>query len=92
MRFAVCRNLCLHPFSQKFFDEEFRHEQEVSDHPALAFEKDFLRYMLSDGATALYLKDEPEDRSTNLEIEFIHMKSFANRQPGLYVYVVGSPS
>lgn len=76
----------------KFFDEEFRHEQEVSDHPALAFEKDFLRYMLSDGATALYLKDEPEDGSTNLEIEFIHMKSFANRQPAcMYMWSEARP-
>lgn len=65
----------------KFFDDEYRHEQEISSNPSLAFEKDFLRYMLSDGAAALLLKDKKSDDGINLEIEFIEMKSFANRQP-----------
>ncbi|MDE7413490.1 MAG: StlD/DarB family beta-ketosynthase [Muribaculaceae bacterium] len=65
----------------KFFEEEYRHEQEISSNPSLAFEKDFLRYMLSDGAAALLLEDKKSDGGINLEIEFIEMKSFANRQP-----------
>lgn len=65
----------------KFFEEEYHREQEVSSHPAIAFEKDFLRYMLSDGAAALYLSNAPEAGKLNLEIEFVYTKSLANRQP-----------
>ena len=76
----------------KFFEEEYRRDQEVSDHPAIAFEKDFLRYMLSDGSAALYLSNEPEKGALNLQIEFIHMKSFANRQPAcMYMWAEAMP-
>lgn len=76
----------------KFFEEEYRREHEVSDHPAIAFEKDFLRYMLSDGAAALYLSGIPEEGALNLKVEFIHMKSFANRQPAcMYMWAEARP-
>lgn len=76
----------------KFFEEEYRHEQEISSNPSLAFEKDFLRYMLSDGAAALLLKDKKSDDGINLRIEFIEMKSFANRQPAcMYMWAECQP-
>jgi 3-oxoacyl-[acyl-carrier-protein] synthase III len=48
--------------------------------PELAFEKDFLRWMLSDGAGALLL--EPAPRSgLNLRVEWIDIFSYAHEMP-----------
>lgn len=63
----------------KFFDEEIKDMAQVENNPILAFEKDFLRYMLSDGAAALYLTDTYEPGS--LKIEWIETVSYANLQP-----------
>jgi 3-oxoacyl-[acyl-carrier-protein] synthase-3 len=49
-------------------------------HPELAFEKDFLRWMLSDGAGALLLEPQPR-RGLNLRIEWIDLFSYANELP-----------
>jgi 3-oxoacyl-[acyl-carrier-protein] synthase-3 len=46
----------------------------------LAFEKDFLRWMLSDGAGALLLEPAPR-RGLNLRIEWIELLSYANELP-----------
>ena len=48
--------------------------------PALAFEKDFLRWMLSDGAGALLLEPAPR-RGLNLRIEWIELFSYAHELP-----------
>jgi 3-oxoacyl-[acyl-carrier-protein] synthase-3 len=53
--------------------------------PALAFEKDFLRWMLSDGAAAALLRDRPNPEGLSLQIEWIDQFSFANElQPCMY--------
>ncbi|MDE6521913.1 MAG: StlD/DarB family beta-ketosynthase [Muribaculaceae bacterium] len=64
----------------KFFEEEFTSISEITTKPYIAFEKDFLRFMISDGAAALLLKNEPTGK-LNLEIEWIEIISFANRLP-----------
>ena len=46
--------------------------------PEIAFEKDFLRWMLSDGAGAALLTSQPNPDSLSLEIEWIMQKSYAN--------------
>lgn len=46
--------------------------------PEIAFEKDFLRWMLSDGAGAALLSSEPNKDSISLEIEWMMQKSYAN--------------
>jgi len=46
--------------------------------PELAFEKDFLRWMLSDGAGAALLTSKPNKKSPSLKIEWIRQKSYAN--------------
>lgn len=63
----------------KFFDEEIKDMAQIENNPILAFEKDFLRYMLSDGAAALYLNNVYEPGS--LKIEWIEIVSYANLQP-----------
>jgi 3-oxoacyl-[acyl-carrier-protein] synthase-3 len=59
--------------------------ENLEAHPELAFEKDFLRWMLSDGAGALLV--EPAPRSgLNLRIEWIDVFSYAHLLPAcMYV-------
>ncbi len=46
----------------------------------LTFEKDFLRWMLSDGAGAIGVSDKKNEDSISLRIERIHSRSYANEQ------------
>jgi 3-oxoacyl-[acyl-carrier-protein] synthase-3 len=50
----------------------------LEEKPILAFEKDFLRWMLSDGAGALLLRTEPKSQGVSLKIEWMDLFSFAN--------------
>lgn len=52
--------------------------EELERQPEIAFEKDFLRWMLSDGAGAALLSDHKNDHGISLEIEWIEQKSYAN--------------
>lgn len=60
------------------FKEENRKLQELEENPILAFEKDFLRWMLSDGAGAFLLENKPNANGLSLKIEWIEITSFAN--------------
>ena len=46
--------------------------------PEIAFEKDFLRWMLSDGAGAVLLQPQPRQQGISLRIEWIFQRSYAN--------------
>lgn len=52
----------------------------LEQRPELAFEKDFLRWMLSDGAGAMWLSSEPGD-GLSLRVDWIEQRSFANELP-----------
>lgn len=79
---AVCctSELSSPTFLSKFYSKEYECLKEVEDHPYLAFDKDFLRYMLSDGAAALLLSGNKPD-GLSLKIEGIELVSYANEQP-----------
>jgi 3-oxoacyl-[acyl-carrier-protein] synthase-3 len=62
----------------KNFKEEAAKIKAVEENPILAFEKDFLRWMLSDGAAAVLLQDRPNKEGISLKIEWIEIVSFAN--------------
>lgn len=64
----------------KFFNEEFNSKKRIENNPIIAFEKDFLRYMLSDGAASVLLKNECAD-GEGLKIEWINTISYANCNP-----------
>ena len=49
----------------------------LEKNPEIAFEKDFLRWMLSDGAGAFLLQANPADSGLSLRIDWIESKSFA---------------
>ncbi len=50
----------------------------IEKNPYIAFEKDFLRWMLSDGAGAALLQDTPNEKGISLKIEWLEITSFAN--------------
>ena len=49
----------------------------LKENPLLAFEKEFLRWMLSDGAGAILLENKPAG-NLPLRIEWIDIRSYAN--------------
>lgn len=61
------------------FEKETEKLASLEQHPIIAFEKDFLRWMLSDGAAALLMQNAPRPDSINLKIEWIDIKSYANQ-------------
>lgn len=52
---------------------------ETAEKPA--FSSEFLRWTLSDGAGAVVLENQPNERKKTLKIEWIELRSFANRFP-----------
>ena len=65
--------------------EVFQHETDYKKlenaSPEIGFEKDFLRWMLSDGAGAAYLSDRPNSDGLSLKIRWIELLSYANEMP-----------
>ena len=59
------------------FQDEIDKRLEIEKNPYIAFEKDFLRWMLSDGAAAALLCNKPETGKLSLRIEWIDVKSWA---------------
>lgn len=59
------------------FEEEFKAINQIRENPYIAFEKDFLRWMLSDGAGCALLTNQPRGK-VSLEIEWIESVSYAN--------------
>jgi len=51
--------------------------KEIEEDGYIAFEKDFLRWMLSDGAGAALLQDKPNKDGISLKVEWVEMTSFA---------------
>lgn len=65
----------------RHFEPELAERVAALEHnPALAFEHDFLRWMLSDGAAAILLESEPIARGGHpvLKVEWIESLSFAH--------------
>jgi 3-oxoacyl-[acyl-carrier-protein] synthase-3 len=64
--------------SAQSYEEEAKKLKELENDPMLAFEKDFLRWMLSDGAAAVLMSDKPNLEGISLKVEWIEITSFAN--------------
>jgi len=63
----------------KYFEKETENDSKLTDNPLLAFEKEFLRWMLSDGAGAVLLENKPSG-NLPLRIEWIDIRSYANEK------------
>ena len=61
-----------------YFQKESEQLTELENQPMLAFQKEFLRWMLSDGAFAVLLQNEPSTDGLSLKIDWIDITSFAN--------------
>lgn len=60
------------------FEPEAENLSKLTDNPIIAFEKDFLRWMLSDGASAALLQNTPNTDGISLKINWLEITSFAN--------------
>lgn len=60
------------------FEEEAQKLAELKKNPVIAFEKDFLRWMLSDGAGAFLLSDKKNEIGISLQVDWIEGVSYAN--------------
>lgn len=60
------------------FQPEADNLSKLEENPFIAFEKDFLRWMLSDGAGAALLEAEPNKEGLSYKIEWLEITSFAN--------------
>ncbi|MEO5977664.1 MAG: beta-ketoacyl-ACP synthase III [Chryseolinea sp.] len=65
----------------KFFKEEAAKVAALESNGILAFEKDFLRFMLSDGAGAALLQSKPNPTGLSLKIEWVEQRSYAHELP-----------
>src|SRR5690606_11610054 len=59
------------------FEDELKYLETLEENPILAFNKDFLRWMLSDGAGAFLLQNEPKG-DFPLKIEWMEGYSYAH--------------
>lgn len=64
--------------NSRYFQEESKHFDQLEKRPMLAFEKEFLRWMLSDGAFALLVQNKPAESGLSLRIDWIEGISYAN--------------
>ena len=62
----------------RYFEKESELINQLKKRPILAFEKEFLRWMLSDGSVAVLLQDKPAEDSFSYRIEWIELTSYAN--------------
>lgn len=53
------------------------HPEELETKPEMAFDRDFLRWMLSDGSGAVLLESTPRHGRVNLRIDWIELFSYA---------------
>jgi len=62
------------------FEDEAQKLKALEANPYIGFEKEFLRWMLSDGASAFLMSDKPNDTGLSLRVEWIEGVSYANEK------------
>src|SRR6202000_1243501 len=50
----------------------------LNQNPYISFQKEFLRWMLSDGASAFLMSDKPNEKGLTLKLDWIEGVSYAN--------------
>lgn len=63
------------------FQSEIAQKNLAEAKPEIGFEKDFLRWMLSDGAGSVHLSNRPNPVGLSFKIRFIELVSYANEMP-----------
>ncbi|MDP1635234.1 MAG: beta-ketoacyl-ACP synthase III, partial [Gallionellaceae bacterium] len=78
---AVASELSSLGLHARNFDAEAEHKvKELEERPEIAFEKDFLRWMLSDGAGAVLLENQPRG-PLSLKVLWVELSSAAHELP-----------
>jgi 3-oxoacyl-[acyl-carrier-protein] synthase-3 len=62
----------------RYFEKENENESKLKENPLLAFEKEFLRWMLSDGGGAVLLQNK-QTGDYPMKVEWIEIRSYANK-------------
>lgn len=62
------------------FEDEVKNLEALKQNPYISFEKDFLRWMLSDGAAAFLLSDTKNENSLSLCVEWVEGISYAQEK------------
>lgn len=60
------------------YEHEVDNLKHLEEQPIIAFKKDFLRWMLSDGAGALLLENKPRPEGISLRVEWMEAFSYAH--------------
>jgi 3-oxoacyl-[acyl-carrier-protein] synthase III len=63
------------------FEDEAQKLKELIEDPYIGFEKEFLRWMLSDGASAFLMSNKKNETGLSLRIEWMEGVSYANEMP-----------
>jgi 3-oxoacyl-[acyl-carrier-protein] synthase-3 len=67
------------------FEDEAKRLSELAADPYIGFEKEFLRWMLSDGAAAFQLSNKKNEQGISLKVEWMEGYSYANElEPCMY--------
>jgi len=66
---------------QAHFGAELQARRVDEDDPYVGFDQSFLRWMLSDGAGAVLVENEPRPSGISLQIEWIELTSYAHELP-----------
>jgi len=68
------------------FEDEAKKLKELGEDPYISFDKEFLRWMLSDGAAAFLISDKKNETGISLRVEWIEGFSYANElEPCMYM-------
>ncbi|UYQ91831.1 beta-ketoacyl-ACP synthase III [Chitinophaga horti] len=83
-------------FSSWLLAEKFNPEtdnlKQLTENPIIAFEKDFLRWMLSDGASAALFQDKPNEDGLSLRVDWVEIASYAHElETCMYAGAVKQP-
>ena len=60
------------------FNQEIKNLEQLEEQPIIAFKKDFLRWMLSDGAGAMLLQNKPNEQGISLRLDWMEGYSYAH--------------
>lgn len=68
------------------FEDEAKQLKALMDDPYIGFEKEFLRWMLSDGSAAFLISDKKNETGISLRVEWLEGFSYANElAPCMYM-------
>jgi 3-oxoacyl-[acyl-carrier-protein] synthase-3 len=64
----------------EIFEDEAQKLKQLEENPYIGFEKEFLRWMLSDGAASFLMSDKKNESGFSLRVEWIEGISYANEK------------